>query len=86
MGEKTFEEIETILQANGTIKQIATSGDTDGSRSDLVYGDYMSRDANYVICTTDDGVTDVTAAVMIAVFKTPDLTETVKAQAARLKA
>jgi len=46
----------------------------------------MSRDANYVICTTDDGVTDVTAAVMIAVFKTPDLTETVKAQAARLKA
>lgn len=35
IGEKTFEEIETILQANGPIKQIATSGDTDWSRSDL---------------------------------------------------
>lgn len=44
----------------------------------------MSRDANYVIGKAEDGVTDVTAAVMIAVFKTPNLTETVKAQAAEI--
>lgn len=86
MGDKTFEEIETILQTNGPIKQIATSGDTDWSRSDLIYGDFMSRDANYVIGTAEDGVTDVTAAVMIATFRAPDLTETVKAQAAEIKA
>lgn len=79
MGDKTFEEIETILQSNGTIKQIAVSGDTDWSRSDLVYGDYMSRDTNYAIGTADDGVTDVTAAVMIAVFRAPDLRERIAA-------
>jgi hypothetical protein len=79
MGDKTFEEIEDILQANGTIKQIAISGDTDWSRADLVYGDFMSRDANYVIGKADDGVTDITAAVMIAIFKTPDLTERIAA-------
>lgn len=79
MGDKTFEEIETILKANSTIKQIARSGDTDWSRSDLVYGDFVSRDANYVIGTADDGVTDITAAVMIATFRTPDLRERVTA-------
>ena len=79
MGDKTFEEIETILQANSTIKQIAVSGDTDWSRYDLVYGGFVSRDANYAIGTADDGVTDVTAAVMIATFRAPDLRERVTA-------
>jgi len=86
MGDKTFEEIETILQANSTIKQISTSGDTDWSRADLIYGDFMSRDANYIIGTADDGVTDVTAAVMIAVFKTPDLKEKLASQAKKVAA
>lgn len=84
-GSKTFEEIETILQANSTIKQISTSGDADWSRSDLVYGDFMSRDANYVIGKAEDGVTDITAAVMIATFRTPDLTDKVAAQAAEIE-
>lgn len=88
MGEKTFEEIEVILQANGPIKQISTSGNTDWARYDLVYGDFMSRDANYVIGMADDGVTDITAAVMIAVFKAPDLTrrvEVLEAENAEIK-
>lgn len=79
MGDKTFEEIEAILKANNAIKKIGRSGNTEWSRDDLVYGKFMSRDADYKIGMEADGVTETTAAVMIAVFKSPDLNERVAA-------
>jgi len=78
-GDLTFEAIETILQANGAIKQIAVSGETDWSRSDLVYAGKLAKESNSVIGTAEDGVTAVTADVMTATFRTPDLTERVTA-------
>ncbi|MFV0239159.1 MAG: hypothetical protein ACK5H4_03840 [Lacrimispora sphenoides] len=77
MGDKTFEEIETILQANGPIKQIATSGGTDWSRSDLVYSGILTKQSGYVIGLEEDGITEVKADVMIAAFRTLDLNEIV---------
>jgi len=84
-GNLTFEAIETILQSNGAIKQISTSGELDWSRSDLVYGKNLSRQSDYVIGTAEDGVTEVSAAVLTAVFKTQDLTEVVEAQAVEIE-
>ncbi|WP_312432803.1 hypothetical protein [Lacrimispora sp.] len=79
MGEKTFEEIETILKTNGSIKQIATSGDTDWSRSGLVYAGMLTKQSDYEIDK------DTKCDIMIAVFRTPDITEIVAEQAAEIE-
>ncbi|WP_394526590.1 hypothetical protein [Lacrimispora sp. JR3] len=78
-GESSFDEIKTLLKANGSITQINLSGNPDWSREDLVYAGKLSEQSNYVIGTAEDGVTEVKADVMTAYFKTPDLTERVAA-------
>jgi len=85
-GRLTFDEIETILKANGSISQIGLSSETDWKRSDLVYAGRLTKQSNYVIGLEDDGITEVKADVMIAAFRTPDLNEIVAAQAAEIKA
>jgi len=84
-GDSTFEEIETILKANGSITQIGLADDIDWKRSDLVYADLLSRQSNYAVGIDSDGVTEIKADVMIAFFRTPDLREVVAAQAAEIE-
>lgn len=78
-GTASFDEIKSLLLENGSITQINLSGNPDWSRDDLVYAKRLSEESDYVIGTADDGVTEVKADVMIAYFKTPDLTERVAA-------
>ena len=91
-GEASFDSIETILKANGNITQIGVSGETDWSRSDLVYAGRLTKLSDQVIGTEQVKVgvdketkeliyetKDIKGDVMIAVFKTPDLTERVAA-------
>ena len=83
-GEYSFDEIETILKANGSITQIGLSGDPDWKRSDLIYAGRLTTQSGHVIGLEEDGITEVKADVMIAYFRTPDLTEVVAAQAEKL--
>jgi len=85
-GNSSFEEIETILEANNSITQIGLSDDLDWTRTDLVYAGRLTKQSDYAIGLEEDGITGVKADVMIAYFKTPDLTEVVAAQAAEIKA
>lgn len=78
-GEASFDEIKALLKANGEITQINLSGNPDWSRDDLVYAKKLSEESDYVIGTAEDGVTSITADIMIATFRTPDLTERVAA-------
>lgn len=78
-GRLTFDEIETILKANGSITQIGLSSEADWKRSDLVYAGRLTKQSDYVIGLEGDGITEVKADVMIATFRTPDLTERVAA-------
>ena len=66
-GENTFEEIKLILKENGDIEQINTTGETDWSRSDLIYGGRLMVIDNYQV---SEGVTK---DVMQAEFKMPDV-------------
>lgn len=84
-GETSFDEIKALLKANGNITQIGLSGEPDWSRDDLVYAGKLAEESDKVIGTAEDGVTEVKADVMIAYFKTPDLTEIVAAQAAKIE-
>ncbi len=83
-GEYSFDEIETILKANGSITQIGLSGEVDWKRSDLVYAGRLTKQSGHVIGLEDDGITEVKVDVMIAYFRTPDLTEVVAAQAEKV--
>jgi len=85
-GTASFDEIKALLNTNGSITQINLSGNPDWSRDDLVYAKRLSEQSDYVIGTADDGITEVKADVMIAYFRSPDLTEVVAAQAAEIKA
>ncbi|WP_367567197.1 hypothetical protein [Lacrimispora sp.] len=85
MMEKSFDAIEAILKANGSIVQIGLSGEPDWSRSDLVYAGKLTKESDQAIGTAEDGVTPITADVMIASFRTPDLTDKVAAQAAEIE-
>ncbi len=78
-GSKPFDTIEAILKANGSIVQIGLSGEPDWTRSDLVYAGRLTKQSDQVIGTAEDGVTSITADIMIATFRTPDLTERVAA-------
>lgn len=84
-GVVSFDEIEALLKANGSITQIGLSGEPDWNRSDLVYAGKLAKQSDLVIGTAEDGVTSITADVMTATFRTPDLTETVKAQASEIE-
>lgn len=72
-GAASFDEIEVILKANGSITQIGLSGEPDWNRLDLVYAGRLTKQSDSEI---SEGVS---ADVMIAYFKTPDLTERVAA-------
>lgn len=85
-GRLTFDEIEAILKSGGSITQIGLSSEADWKRSDLVYSGRLTKQSDYVIGLEEDGVTEIKADVMIAYFRTPDLTEVVAAQAAEIKA
>lgn len=85
-GDATFDEIETLLKSGGSITQIGLSGEADWKRSDLVYTGRLTKQSDYTIGLEGDGITEVKADVMIAYFRTPDLTEVVAAQAAEIKA
>ena len=89
-GEASFDSIEAILRANGRIAQIGVSGETDWSRDDLVYAGRLTKLSDQVVGTeqvkvgTDNETKesiyetkDIRGDVMIAVFKTPDLSERV---------
>ena len=78
-GSATFDAIEAILKANGSIVQIGLSGEPDWSRADLVYAGRLIKQSDQVIGMAEDGVTSITADIMIATFRTPDLTERVVA-------
>jgi hypothetical protein len=91
-GTASFDSIEAILKANGSITQIGLSGETDWSRSDLIYAGRLTKLSDQVIGTEQVKVgtnketkepiyekKDIKGDVMIAVFKTPDLTERVAA-------
>ena len=78
-GAASFDAIEAILIANGSIVQIGLSGEPDWTRSDLVYAGRLTKQSDQVIGTAEDGVTSITADIMIATFRTPDLTERVAA-------
>lgn len=84
-GDSSFDEIETILKSCGSITQIGLSGDPEWKRSDLLYAGRLTKQSDYAICLEDDGITEVKADVMIAAFRTPDLTEKVEAQAAEIE-
>jgi len=85
-GDATFDEIETLLKSGGSITQIGLSGEADWKRSDLVYTGRLTKQSDYAIGLEGDGITEIEADVMIAYFRTPDLTEVVAAQAAEIKA
>ncbi len=78
-GVFSFDAIEAVLKASGAIVQIGLSGEQDWSRADLVYAGRLTKQSDYVIGVAEDGVTDIKADVMIATFRTPDLTERVAA-------
>ena len=84
-GSASFESIEAALKENGSIVQIGLSGEPDWTRSDLIYAGKLAKQSDQVIGTAEDGATSITADVMTATFRTPDLTETVKAQAAEIE-
>jgi len=84
-GDASFDEIETILKSCGSITQIGLSGEVDWKRSDLVYAGRLTKQSDYAIGLEEDGITEVKADVMIAAFRTPDLTEKVEAQAAEIE-
>ena len=83
-GDSPFDEIETTLKANGSITQIGLSDDPDWKRYDLIYAGRLTKQSGHVIGLEDDGITEVKADVMIAYFRTPDLTEVVAVQAEKL--
>lgn len=85
-GDSSFDEIETILKSCGSITQIGLSGDPDWKRSDLIYAGRLTTQSGHVIGLEEDGITEVKADVMIAYFRTPDLTEVVAAQAEKIEA
>lgn len=68
-GTNTFEEIKTILKANGDIEQVNTSGGTDWSRSDLVYGGKLMEIDDYEV---SEGTTK---EVIEAEFRLPNIKE-----------
>lgn len=91
-GSASFDSIETILKANDSIAQIGISGETDWSRDDLVYAGRLTKLSNQVVGAEQVKVgtdketkepiyetKDIRGDVMIAVFKTPDLSERVSA-------
>lgn len=84
-GATSFDKIKTLLKANGSIAQINLYGNPDWFREDLVYAGRLAEQSDYVIGKDEDGVTDIKADVMIAYFKTPDLTEKVAAQTAEIE-
>ncbi|MTK08464.1 MAG: hypothetical protein F8N38_15440 [Hungatella sp.] len=88
-GSASFDQIKALLKSNGEITQINLSNKQDWSRNDLVYAGRLAEQSDYVIGKDADGVTDIKADVMIAYFKTPDLTEklteTVTAQTAEIE-
>lgn len=84
-GSASFDQVKALLKANGEVSQISLSGDTDWAREDLVYAKRLTEQSDYVIGKDEDGVTDIKADVMIAYFKTPDLTEKVAAQTAEIE-
>lgn len=84
-GANSFDSIEALLKTNGSITQIGLSGEPDWSRSDLVYAGKLTKQSDYVIGVEEDGITDVKADVMIATFRTPDLTEKVAEQAVEIE-
>nr|WP_288830212.1 hypothetical protein [uncultured Clostridium sp.] len=85
-GDASFDEIETILKSCGSITQIGLSGEADWRRYDLLYAGRLTTQSGHVIGLEEDGITEVKADVMIAYFRTPDLTEVVAAQAEKLAA
>lgn len=85
MGDSSFDAIESLLKANGDIKQIGLSGAPDWSRSDLVYAGKLSKISDYEVGVAEDGLTAITADVVTATFRTPDLTDKVAAQAAEIE-
>lgn len=68
-GTSTFEEIKTILKANGDIEQINTTGQPDWSRSDLIYGGKLMEIDGYEVSA------GVTKEVIQAEFRLPDVNE-----------
>lgn len=84
-GPASFDSIEAILKLNGSITQIGLSEEQDWSRADLVYAGRLTKQSDYAIGKDEDGVTDIKVDVMIAYFKTPDLTEKVAAQTAEIE-
>jgi hypothetical protein len=89
-GTASFDSIETILKANGSIMQIGISGETDWNRANLVYAGRLTKLSNQVVGTeqvkvgTDNETKepiyetkDIRGDVMIAFFKAPDLSERV---------
>lgn len=91
-GTSSFDSIETILKANGSITQIGISGETDWSRADLVYAGRLTKLSDQVVGAEQVKVgsdketkepiyetKDIRGDVMVAVFKTPDLSERVSA-------
>ncbi|MGL6218669.1 MAG: hypothetical protein ACRC36_11580 [Lacrimispora sphenoides] len=84
-GRLTFDEIETLLKSGGSITQIGLSCKADWKRSDLVYAGRLTKQSDYVIWLEEDGITEVKTDVMIAAFRTPDLTEKIEAQAAEIE-
>lgn len=97
-GAASFDSIETVLKENGSITQIGLSQEPDWIRSDLVYAGKLTKQSDQVIGseqvqTGTDGETkepiyenkDIKADVMIAYFRTPDLTEIVAEQAKEIE-
>lgn len=89
-GAVSFDSIEAILKASGSITQIRVSGETDWSRADLLYAGRLTKLSDQVIGTEQVKVgtnketrepiyenKDIKGEVMIAYFKAPDLTERV---------
>jgi len=87
-GDLSFEEIESILIKNDTISQIGLSGELDWSRSDMIYSEVLTKQANYIVETIkidtdkkdDNGnviteTNDIKTDVMIAEFRLPDIRE-----------
>ncbi|MFT4005226.1 MAG: hypothetical protein QM683_06120 [Lacrimispora sp.] len=74
-GASPFDSIETLLKINGNITQIGLSGEHGWTRPDLVYAGRLTKQSDQVSGTAEDGVTAIKTDVMIAIFRTPDLTE-----------
>lgn len=78
MGSASFDEIETLLKANGSITQIGLSGEPDWNRLDLVYAGRLTKQSDYEI---SEGIN---ADVMTAEFRTPDVREQIAETNAKL--